>query len=100
MNSGAARPKRHGHRWLANICIVVASIVVALLAGEIGLRLAHDNVSLWRWPNFIAEAGKPDPTAAPDAVQYDAELGWEPRPGAVPAEALRSRVFRKLWPLG
>ena len=69
----------------------MASIVICLLAGEIGLRLTHDNVSLWRWPNFIAEATKPDPAAMPEAVRYDPELGWEPRPGAVD-EVYRRRI--------
>jgi lysophospholipase L1-like esterase len=69
--------------WLANTGLVVASIVAVLLAGEIGMRLTHDHVSLWHWPNFIAEAAKPDPTAVLDAVRHDAELGWVPRPGAV-----------------
>ena len=69
----------------------MASIVICLLAGEIGLRLTHDNVSLWRWPNFIAEATKPDPAALPEAVRYDPELGWEPRPGAVD-EVYRRRI--------
>ena len=83
MTGEAARPPRRRRTWLANTSLVVASIVAGLLAAEIGLRLSHDNVSLWHWPNFIAEATKPDPTAAPDAVRYDPELGWEPRPGAV-----------------
>ncbi len=85
MKESESRPKRHARRWLANAGLVVASLVVGLLAGEIGLRLSHDNVSLWRWPNFIAEAAKPDPTAVLDVVRHDAELGWEPRPGAVDA---------------
>ena len=85
------RSRRPARRWLANAGLVVASIVICLLAGEIGLRLTHDNVSLWRWPNFIAEATKPDPAALPEAVRYDPELGWEPRPGAVD-EVYRRRI--------
>lgn len=80
-------------RWLANTGLVVASLVAGLLAGEIGLRLSHDTALLGRWPNFIAEATKPDPGAVLDAVRYDAELGWEPRPGAVDMVYQRRIVY-------
>lgn len=96
------RSRRHRRAWfagrlwrrgLANTGLVVASLIVALLAGEIGLRLFHDSALLARWPNFIAEATKPEPTAVPDVVRYDSELGWEPRPGAVDTVYHRRIVF-------
>lgn len=93
MTGEPPRPHRRRRPWLVNSGLVVVSIVVGLLAGEIGLRLSHDNVSLWRWPNYIAEANKPDPNAVPDVVRYDPELGWEPRPGAVDEVYRRRIVF-------
>ena len=67
---------------LANASLILASIVVFLLAGEVGIRLFHPNASIWRYPNYIAETVKPDPNAARDTIQYDPELGYAPVPNS------------------
>lgn len=74
--------------------IVVASLLTASLAAEIWMRATHDDASLWRYPNFIAEATRPDPDAGGhDVLQHDAELGYLPRPGAIDTVYGRRIVF-------
>jgi hypothetical protein len=66
----------------AAAALVTASLAVAFLAGEIGIRLVHPSASLWHYPNYIEVADRPDPDQPEDLLRYDAELGWAPVPGA------------------
>lgn len=48
--------------------------------GEAALRLVHPSASLWRYPNYIALAARPDPNQPAQLLQYSSTLGFEPRP--------------------
>src|SRR5262245_23725266 len=79
---------------LAHAGLVLLSLKARLVGAEILLRATHDNVSLWRYPNFIAQATRPDPDAGGEGVmQHDPELGYLPRPGAVDTVYGRRIVF-------
>jgi hypothetical protein len=52
------------------------------MLGEIAIRIVHPSASLWHFPNYIAQATQPDPDQPANLLRYDAELGWEPRPGS------------------
>jgi hypothetical protein len=75
----AARPRTSA---VAAAALVVASLVVTFLGGEVAIRIVHPSASLWRYPNYIALATRADPDQPDDLLRYDAELGWEPRPEA------------------
>jgi hypothetical protein len=72
------RPPRHP--VLANIGLVLASIVVFLVAGEFLLRAFLGAGSLWHYPNYIEQAYAPDPEHVAQ-MRYDPLLGYEPIPG-------------------
>src|ERR1700722_19359615 len=65
-----------------NLILVCASVSLCLLLGEVGIRLVHPSVSLFRYPNFIAAATQPDPRGGSETLRYDSRLGYEPIPGS------------------
>jgi hypothetical protein len=62
--------------------LVAGGLIVACLAGEIAIRLVHPSASLWRFPNYIELADRPDPNEPTDLLRYDSVLGWAPEPGS------------------
>lgn len=64
------------------IGLVVGSLLLTWLLGEIGIRIFHPSASLWSYPNYIDLATRPDPDQPPEILRYDPVLGWEPVPGS------------------
>jgi lysophospholipase L1-like esterase len=58
---------------ILNIAIVAVSVVVSLIAAEIGLRLV-DGVSLASYPNFVRQ--RVDMLAVHTMAKYDPTVGW------------------------
>ena len=71
------RPSRHP--VLANIGLVLASLVFFFVCSEFFLRAFLGNGSLWHYPNYIEKAFAPDPEHVAQ-MQYDPLLGYEPKP--------------------
>ena len=67
--------------WEASL-LVAGSVFIAFLLGEVGIRIVHPSASLWRYPNYIALATRPDPDQPTEVLRYDPLLGWAPQPGA------------------
>lgn len=64
-------------RRFGDLCIVVASCLLAFLGGEMGYR-ASQNVKVWQWTDFRSERAI---NAGVNAVaRYDADLGWIEKP--------------------
>jgi hypothetical protein len=64
------------------VALAAGSLIVAFIAGEVGIRLVHPSASLWHFPNYIELADRPDPNEPADLLRYDSELGWAPQPGS------------------
>jgi hypothetical protein len=67
------------HPVLANIGLVLASLVFFFVCSEFFLRAFLGNGSLWHYPNYIEQAFAPDPEHVAQ-MQYDPLLGFEPKP--------------------
>ena len=62
------------------LVVAVATVVLCLLAGEVASRRWDPAASLWHWPNYLAEA--PDPAPSARQFAYDPTLGWAPVAGS------------------
>lgn len=86
---------------VARIALVVASILVSLVALELGLRLWRGGPALlMQWPNRVAETVR-EVRAWPVCSHIDdADLGWVPNPGfASPHYNVDAQGFRRHPPL-
>ncbi len=83
MNTPAAQrpssPRRRGE-GLRRALLVLASIVVGLVALEIGLRATTWGY-LFKWPNFVLDARTVLAERDGHAYLHDDRLGYVPRPG-------------------
>lgn len=71
---------------LSNAVLVVSSVVLTLLAGELALRLYHGKVL-----TFTSQLLPPPNRLGGPVALYHAELGWVPRPGTF------ERSERETW---
>ena len=80
MKAPSMQQRPHRHPILANIGLVLASLVFFFVASEFFLRAFMGGGSLWHYPNYIVVGNAPDPEH--DAqMRYDPLLGYEPIPG-------------------
>lgn len=77
--SGGADKRRKHVPWREAIALTLGSVLVGLLLGEVGIRIVHPSASLWHYPNYIELATRPDPDQPVELLQYDPQLGYEPR---------------------
>jgi hypothetical protein len=107
IDSRRAAPTRSGSiRWLGSLALVLGSLVVGLMALELGCRLVlHGPAALLHWPNLvvasrIAERTEEDAGRGP-SYRHDPVLGFVNTPGYVSQGAsYDAQGFRRTPMLG